>query len=435
MSNTVIVGAQWGDEGKGKVVDLYTEAADVVVRYSGGANAGHTLVVNGKKIVTHVVPSGIAHPEVLCLLGMGMVVGAKSFLDEVVELGQGGLRVDPDRLAIAAAAHLVVPTHQFLDQQSERSRNGGALGTTGRGIGPCYADKAARRGIRLGLMKDPPKFEKAVRALLEEHVHCLDRLYNFTTPNNVEEMVDEQLRLADRVAPYVVNSGQLVTKAMKAGKRILFEGAQGAGLDIDSGTYPYVTSSSTGLSWVMQYVGHRQIGEVIGVTKAYTTRVGAGPFPTEMTGEEQGLGNKLRESGGEYGATTGRPRCCGWLDLVALVEAIRRSGITQLALTKIDVLSDWKEVKVCVAYELDGERITEFPAEWGANVMARCHPIYETLTGWAMKKGDPKHLPSAAVGYIRFIEKYLEQALGYPVPIVFVGTGPGREQYITLRDR
>lgn len=425
MPVTIIIGTQWGDEGKGRVVDYFAAQADVVARFNGGDNAGHTIIAEGHTLALHLVPSGILYPQATCLIGAGTVVNPLVLLDEMQTLRDLGLDVGPEHLKLAAGAHLVLPTHRALDGASETGRGREAIGTTKRGIGPAYADRAQRVGLRAGQMRDPSAFSEAVGALVEVHNERLVRLYGLEA-QPVTSIVAQLHDAAQKLAPHLVDGTALIGKALADGKNVLGEGAQGTLLDIGLGTYPFVTSSSpvsggllTGLG-----VGPKEVQRVVGVAKAYTTRVGAGPFPTELTGA---LGERLREVGHEFGVTTGRPRRCGWLDAVILRYAAQVNGLTEIALSKLDILSGLPTLHVAVAYELDGERIETFPAEWGADALARCRPIYEELPSWKEDISAVRRraeLPAAALAYIERVEALTG------VPVTFVSVGPEREAMI-----
>ncbi len=424
MRGVVIVGAQWGDEGKGKVVDHYALVADLVVRYQGGANAGHTLVVGGQKTVLHLVPSGILHPGKMCAVGPGCVVDPVAFLDEVEALRAVGLTVDASSLMLSERAHLVLPVHRALDAARESAAGPGRIGTTGRGIGPAYEDAVARRGVRFADLSDPDYLRARVEALHFERNLLLTGLG--AAPQSVGPTVELLLELRDRLAPLLGDVGRLVAEGAAAGLRVLYEGAQGTLLDVLHGSYPYVTSSSTVAANAASGVGVGPglLGAVIGITKAYCTRVGAGPFPTEL---DDMLGERLRAVGHEYGATTGRPRRCGWLDVPALRYAARLNGLTGLALTKLDVLSGLETVRIAVGYRWRGQRWDELPAEPVA--ITEVEPIYETLPGWSEPLGEARalaDLPSAARA---FVERVAELS---GVPVALVSVGPDREALIEL---
>ncbi|MFO0724974.1 MAG: adenylosuccinate synthase [Myxococcota bacterium] len=427
MTNVVVVGAQWGDEGKGKVVDRYGERADWVVRYQGGNNAGHTLVVHGKTTVLHLVPSGILHERTKCAIGSGVVIDPKVLIAELDTLAKEGVRFE-GRLLISAGAHLIMPYHQRLDLARERFRGVDKIGTTGRGIGPAYEDKIARRGVRMADLYEPDRLRGLVEARLLELNAILvangDPVYR---PEEISALIDAAIAYGARLKPYVGNVGETLDRAARAGERLLFEGAQGALLDIDHGTYPYVTSSNTVApnAATGSGVGSQRIGNVVGLLKAYTTRVGSGPFPTELN---DALGEQLRQAGHEFGATTGRPRRTGWLDLVALRYARRISGIDLLAITKLDVLANIDPIKVCVAYELDGERLTTFPDN--VHDLSRVRPVYASYAGFSDVRGHRSMdtLPKPARAYLDMIAESLESR------IALVSLGPGRGEDIELVD-
>jgi len=428
MANVVIVGAQWGDEGKGKVVDLYTEFADVVVRYGGGANAGHTLVVDGKKVVTHLIPSGVLHGRgKKCVLGNGMVIDPKALLGEIEELKERGLLADDRDLIVGDRAHLILPYHRQIDALREEGK--GALGTTKRGIGPAYEAKMARRGIRMGDLTRPARFRELVLRNVDEIAPIVRHLGGEPpAPAEIEATIVEYLGYGERLARYLGDSSRVIHDDVKRGQHILFEGAQGTLLDVDHGTYPYVTSSSTlaGGACSGAGVGPTTISAVIGIAKAYSTRVGAGPFPTELHDE---TGQRLREAGAEYGATTGRPRRCGWLDVAALRLAVRLNGLAALALTKLDVLRGLKKIRVCVGYQLDGKALDELPLD--IDDLARAEPVYEELEGWdrdTSQVRDFDELPPAARKYVRRIENLAG------VPASLISVGPGRAETIMLKN-
>jgi len=424
MPGIVIVGAQWGDEGKGKVTDLLAEQAQVVVRYQGGNNAGHTVVVGQQTLKLHLIPSGIHRPGVLCVIGNGLVVDPRALVAEMDELEANGL--DTSGLRISANAHLVMPYHLILDGSEEERRGGKSLGTTRRGIGPTYTDKVARYGLRVQDLLDMAIFGEKLSQALEQKNALLTAVYG-KEPLEMEPILEEYGACAQRLRPNIVDASLLVHKALTQGQNVLFEGAQGTLLDIDHGTYPFVTSSSpvAGGACTGVGIGPRQIDGVIGVSKAYTTRVGAGPFPTELT---DAVGDHLVEVGREYGTTTGRRRRCGWFDGVILRYAARVNGLTGLALTKLDVLTGLPRLKICVRYEYDGQMLKEFPYQ-GA-VLARCQPIYEELDGWTDEISGARaydELPPQARAYIT----RLEELAGVPIDIVSVG--PEREQTILGR--
>jgi adenylosuccinate synthase len=422
MSAVVVVGAQWGDEGKGKVVDLYAPYAELVVRYAGGANAGHTLVVNGEKLILHLIPSGILHEQTKCVVGQGTVIDPAVFLKEIEALTERGVTTE-SRLLVSQRAHVVLPHHKLVDELREK-KSGGAIGTTKRGIGPCYEDKVARRGVRIGDLLDMQRLRSKLDANLECWRPVSDDLGG-TLPSG-DEIAKQYAELGEALRKYIGDAAAIVRASIRAGEKILLEGAQGTMLDIDNGTYPFVTSSNAvaGGACAGAGIGPTHIRRAVGIAKAYTTRVGGGPFPTELQDE---IGQKLRDAGAEYGSTTGRPRRCGWLDLVALRHAVAVNGLGELAITKLDVLSAVDELKICVAYELDGERLDYPPYERVEAVQ----PIYETLAGWdedlssCRTRGD---LPAAAQEYLARVE----QEAGCRVGVVSVG--PDREDTADLRD-
>ena len=420
--NLAILGAQWGDEGKGKIVDLVTPHFSIVARYQGGHNAGHTVYVNGKKFVLRLIPSGILHPGVTCVIGNGVVVDPKALLSEVDELIAAGIDVD-GRIVVSDKAHLILPYHRDLDLLSEARRGERKIGTTSRGIGPAYEDKIARRGIRVGDLTDPAGLEQNVRA----NVEARNRLVQDTTMD-ARDVLSELAGHAKRLKPWVRDVSLMLSEAMRTGQSILFEGAQGTLLDIDHGTYPYVTSSNATIGGVCTGLGvpPKAIGAVLGVVKAYTTRVGEGPFPTELTGE---MGNLLRDSGNEYGAVTGRPRRCGWYDAVAVRYGVRINGLDALALTKLDVLDGLETIDICTAYTCAGKTLTEFPSDLAQ--LAQCTPVYESMPGWkAPTKGCRRYddLPEAARRYIA----RLEDVTGVKAGIV--STGSERDDTILRKE-
>ena len=378
MSNIVIVGTQWGDEGKGKIVDLLAEYADMVVRFQGGNNAGHTMVVNGEQFISHLVPSGILQKKT-CLIGNGVVVDPSVLVEELDKLKNKGIDVGPNLLKISEKAHVIMPYHKQIDLARERMKGDQKIGTTGRGIGPCYEDKASRRGIRFVELIDAEVFKETVHAVLEEKNFYLKH-YLSVEPLDPESIVDQYQGYAERLAPHVVNISIVMNQAVKAGKQILFEGAQGTHLDIDHGTYPFVTSSNTvsGNACCGAGIGPKEITGVIGIVKAYTTRVGRGPFPTELFDE---IGDTIQKKGAEFGATTGRKRRCGWLDTVLLRNAARLNGLTGLVITKLDVLDGLTSLKICTGYEYNGETLDDFPA--ALKTLVACKPVFETLPGWS----------------------------------------------------
>jgi adenylosuccinate synthase len=413
MPATVIVGAQWGDEGKGKIVDLLAESSDVVCRYQGGPNAGHTIVRDGEMFKLHHVPSGILYGGTVCVVGAGCVIDPGLLIEELEELETRGIQTDG--LRISGNAHLIMPWHVAADAASERRLGKLQIGTTRRGIGPAYADKAARLGIRMQDILDHKILRQKFETALAEKNRFLDE------PIEPGDLADRMETFAVRLRPYVADTSLLVDQALRAGQRVLLEGAQGTLLDLDHGTYPFVTSSNpvAGAAATGIGIGPTRIDSVLGVAKAYVTRVGEGPFPTEIEGPDQ---ERIREVGEEYGTTTGRERRCGWLDLVALRFAVRVNGMTALALTKLDVLSEFDEIPVCTGYRLpDGREIAEFPAHQSDFHHAR--PVYETLPGWREPLDDG--LPGAARDYVEFVGSALE------LEVTMIGTGADRERVIT----
>ncbi|MBL8955286.1 MAG: adenylosuccinate synthase [Myxococcaceae bacterium] len=425
MPNVVVIGAQWGDEGKGKVVDLLTEHAQVVVRFQGGNNAGHTLVVGGQKTVLHLIPSGILHAGKTCVIGNGVVIDPGVLLKEIDALRARGFLADAGQLLISAGAHVIFPWHKQLDLLREKARGGAAIGTTGRGIGPAYEHKVARVGIRVRDLLDAEKLRRRVREAL---AGVRDELTRLAKAAKVEDpdldegtIVGEYAAFGARLKEFVGDASVFLHEQVRKGSRVLFEGAQGTLLDVDHGTYPYVTSSNcvAGNAAVGSGLGPTAIDRVMGISKAYTTRVGGGPFPTELDNE---LGERLRKIGDEFGATTGRPRRCGWLDTVVLRYAARVNGLWGIALTKLDVLSGLEALRICTAYELDGQNITEFPLD--LDDLSRVKPVYEELPGWGTKLSGARtldDLPEAALRYVRRVE----EISGVPVVCVSVGADRG----------
>ena len=420
MPVSVVIGAQWGDEGKGKVVDLLAPDVDIVARYQGGANAGHTIKWGDETFVLHLIPSGIFHEGVSCVIGNGVVIDPAALVDEIGQIEALGYPVE-GRLKISHNAHLIMPYHKALDQAKERWRDAEAIGTTGRGIGPAYVDKFARSGIRVVDLLDRDGLARKLREALAEKNEILKSIYKSETLD-VESLVEEYVEFDQLIDPYVTDTSAVLNDALAAGQRVLAEGAQGALLDVDHGTYPYVTSShpTSGGACTGLGIPPTAIDRIIGIVKAYSTRVGNGPFPTELDDE---TGERLRAEGHEFGATTGRPRRCGWLDLVALSYTSRLNGFTELAVTKLDVMSGLDTLKVCVAYEIDGARTTRFPTDLAT--LERAVPVYESLPGFegdlseASAVGD---LPAAARDYLGFVADHLD------VPITVIGTGPKREE-------
>jgi len=428
MANVVVVGTQWGDEGKGKIVDLLTQYADYVVRFQGGNNAGHTLVVEGKKFIFHLIPSGILYENKKCFVGNGVVLDPGVLLEEMDKLAASGLPVNPQRLMISERAHLIMPYHRLLDSCSESAlASGKKIGTTGRGIGPCYGDKILRKGIKAGDLLDQGSLMEKIHENLEEKNFLFSKKYN-SEPLKAEAIYDEYLKYAERLAPFIDNVSVALDDGRKAGKHILFEGAQGTQLDIDHGTYPFVTSSNTiaGNACNGSGFGPSHIDCVIGILKAYTTRVGEGPFPTELL---DATGDALQQKGGEFGATTGRKRRCGWLDGVVAREAVRLNGINGLAITKLDVLSGQPTLKLATSYEAEGKKITALPGN--IKTFAKMQPTYETLAGWSEEISQARtvdELPAKARAYVQRIEEFTE------TPAYILSVGPGREQTMLLKN-
>lgn len=425
MANVIVIGAQWGDEGKGKITDLLSKSADVVVRYQGGVNAGHTVVVKDQTFKLHLIPSGILYPNTECIIGCGTVIDPKVLIQELDQLE--ALGISSANLRISETAHVTMPYHRLIDQASEERRGEHRIGTTGRGIGPTYADKSERTGIRMIDLMDSESLRKRLAWTVEYKNAILEKLYNLP-PLNPETVVDEYLVYADRLRCYVVDSSLRIYDAIQQKRNILFEGAQGTLLDLDHGTYPYVTSSNpvAGGACVGTGVGPTAIDRVIGVAKAYTTRVGEGPFPTELHGE---MGELLCDRGAEFGTTTGRRRRCGWFDAVIGRYAVRINGLDCLAITKLDVLDELDEIKVCIAYEVDGERCHDFPSN--SRKFARCEPVYKTVPGWKQSTAQCRSLddlPKPALSYLKLLAELME------VPIAIVSLGASRDQTIIVED-
>ncbi len=426
MTNVVVIGAQWGDEGKGKIVDWLSERADVVVRFQGGANAGHTLVIDGTTYKLSLLPSGIVRPGKLAVIGNGVVIDPWKLADEIEGIRGQGVDVSRENLRIAENATLILPLHRELDGLREQLAGKGRIGTTGRGIGPAYEDKVGRRAIRVYDLSNPDTLPRKIERLLAHH-NPLRRGLG-VEEIDAQELFDQLLEVAPRILPYMDTAWALLDAQKRAGKRILFEGAQGTFLDIDHGTYPFVTSSNTvaGNAATGSGVGPSTLEYVLGIAKAYTTRVGSGPFPTELEDE---TGQRIAERGHEFGTVTGRARRCGWFDAVLVRQAVKNSGMDGIAFTKLDVLDGFDELKICVGYELDGERIDRLPAGQGAQ--ERVKPIYETMEGWKESTFGARSwndLPAQAVKYIRHIEELIE------CPITLVSTSPEREDTILVKD-
>ncbi|MCE9575580.1 MAG: adenylosuccinate synthase [Deltaproteobacteria bacterium] len=430
MSVVIVVGAQWGDEGKGKVVDLFTERADAVVRYGGGANAGHTLVINGAKVVTRLIPSGVLHPGKRCVLGDGMVIDPHSLLEEIGQLRAKGLLARGE-LLVGQGAHVILPYHKLIEavREDKAKSAGRMIGTTRRGIGPAYEAKAARRGVRVRDLLIPARLRALVEQNLDELVPLILHFGGAApTADEVSKWIDDALAAGETLRPMMGDASREVAHAVAAGKHVLFEGAQGSLLDLDHGTYPYVTSSATIAAGACQSagLGPTKVDAVIGITKAYATRVGGGPFPTELDDE---TGERIRQAGGEFGAVTGRPRRCGWLDLPALRLGVRLSGMDGLALTKLDVLSGLPEIKVAIAYKLDGVELDEPPMD--PDDMGRAEPVFTTMPGWGPIPKDARDLsdlPASARHYVEAVERWAG------VPFSLVSVGPERAETIAISD-
>jgi adenylosuccinate synthase len=425
--SVVLIGTQWGDEGKGKIVDLLTDRADAVARFQGGHNAGHTLVINGEKTVLHVIPSGILRDNVDCLIGNGVVLSLEAMEKELQEVEAKGIDAR-SRVKISDAAPIILPHHVALDQAREIARGNKAIGTTGRGIGPAYEDKVARRGLRVGDIANQSAFAEKLRNVMEYHNYILEHYFKHETVD-YQKSLDETLQLGEKLKSVIADVPALLDKYRRDGKSIMFEGAQGMLLDIDHGTYPYVTSSNTiaGNASNGTGVGPSTLDYTLGIVKAYTTRVGGGPFPTELF-DEDGAGNHMGVNGAEFGATTGRKRRCGWLDAVALKRSRQVNGFTGLCITKLDVLDGLKTLKIATAYKLDGEVIYDTPGD--ADRLQRCQPVYEEIAGWSESTAGIKSyddLPQNAKDYLKRIEQLVE------APIDIISTGPDREETIILR--
>ncbi len=426
MANIVVVGTQWGDEGKGKVVDLLTADVEYVVRFQGGNNAGHTLKVDDRQFIFHLIPSGILYEDKKCLIGNGLVVDPEVLLAEMDSLKKAGILVGPGRLSLSEKAHMIMPYHKALDTAREKAKGKDKIGTTGRGIGPCYEDKVSRSGIRAIDLTEPDVLEEKIRANLKEKNFLLEKFLG-APPLKARTILDQYLIMGQKLAPFIKDVSVELDEAVKAGKAILFEGAQGTHLDIDHGTYPFVTSSNPVASTACSGagVGPRQIHHVLGIVKAYTTRVGAGPFVTELLDE---TGDFIQEKGKEFGATTGRRRRCGWLDLVVVGDSVRLNSLDSMAITKLDVLTGLDSLKICIGYEIDGRVVHQRPAS--LNKTALCKPVYREMPGWQediteiRKKED---LPKATLDYLAAIEEITG------VPISIISVGPGRTDTIVVQ--
>ena len=422
MDVTILVGSQWGDEGKGKIVDILSEHYDVVVRYQGGASAGHTIKIDGKQFILHLIPSGILRRDVICVIGSGVVIDPQALLDEIKFLEEHNISIK-DRLYISQNAHLIMPYHKLLDSISEKGER--KIGTTGRGIGPCYIDKYARKGIKIVDLLNKPHLEKLIRQNIEEKNTILTKVYN-ENELEVDKIISEYIEFDKAIDPYIKDVPVYLNQAMSQGKNILMEGAQGTLLDVDFGTYPYVTSSNptSGGGCTGTGIPPTKITSVFGIVKAYTTRVGLGPFPTELDEEN---GEKLRQAGAEFGATTGRPRRCGWFDSFMMRYSRMINGIERVAITKLDVLSYHDQIQVCTGYELDGKELTSYPTDIAR--MGKVKPIYETLPGWKQdisKVRNYDDLPSETKDYLSFIS----EQCGFEISMISVG--PSRDETIIL---
>ena len=425
MANVVVIGAQWGDEGKGKITDLLSRSADVVVRYQGGVNAGHTVVVHGQIFKLHLIPSGILYPNIECIIGCGTVVDPKVLIAELDQLQ--ALGISTKNLLISETAHVTMPYHRMIDLAAEERRGDRKIGTTGRGIGPTYADKSERAGIRMTDLMDSEGLKDQLRWSINYKNAILEKLYDLP-PLDPELVIAEYLGYAERLRPHIVDGSVKIYEAVRQKRNILFEGAQGTLLDLDHGTYPYVTSSNpiAGGACIGSGVGPTIIDRVIGVAKAYVTRVGEGPFPTELQGA---IGDLLCDRGAEFGTTTGRKRRCGWFDAVIGRYAVRINGLDCLAITKLDVLDELDEIQVCVAYEIDGQRVQHFPRN--SRQFSNCTPIYKTVPGWKQSTAHCRtleDLPPQALSYLKFLAELME------VPIAIVSLGASRDQTIIVED-
>ena len=429
MPLNIIIGTQWGDEGKGTITDMMADQADIVARYSGGDNAGHTVTVGDEIYKLHLIPSGIISPNTTCLIGNGVVLNPAVFIREIEALSDRGIDTSPARLKISKSAHIITPAHVALDKASEEALGDQAIGTTKRGIGPAYTDKTQRVGIRAEAFADPENLADLIKSHVAEKNKILKSIYQ-AEPLDETAVAIQYVEYAKRLAPYLVDGVVLLDDALKAGKNVLAEGAQGAFLDLDHGTYPYVTSSwpTTGGVLIGLGVGPKHVDRVIGVTKAFTSRVGSGPFPCELEGEME---VRLRGTGSqpwdEFGTTTGRPRRVGWLDLVMLKHAIRINGFTEIVISKLDILSGLDEIKVCVAYDMNGQRVDNYPTT--LTELEKCQPIYETLPGWSediMKARVPADLPQNAQNYVAYISKTIG------LPIRYASVGPARRQTVVF---
>ena len=424
MANTCVIGLQWGDEGKGKIIDILAKDFDIIARYQGGGNAGHTLIIGDEKFIFHLIPSGILHQDKKCVIGNGIVFDPKLFIEEIEGLAERNINVTGN-LFVSDRAHVVFPYHKKLDLLQEKQKGNSMIGTTGRGIGPCYTDKISRDGIRVAELLDKERFKDKLKRTVEEKNRTFVKLYD-DEPVSWEDIYEEYCGYADKIAPFVCDTVDLMARAIGDNKSILFEGAQGALLDVDFGTYPFTTSSNTTSGGVSSGIGvsPKQINNIIGITKAYTTRVGSGPFPTEVEGED---GEHIRKKGGEFGSTTGRPRRCGWFDAVAIQHSVRISGVDSLIVTKLDVLDDQDTIKICTGYKYNEKLYKTFPAD--IDVLNNCEPVYEEVPGWnedtsGMRTAES--LPEKAKDYIKRIENIVG------VKVKMVSVGPERSQIISI---
>lgn len=427
MSNVVVIGTQWGDEGKGKVVDLLSAHADRIVRFQGGNNAGHTLVVHGERFIFHLIPSGILYPDTRCLIGNGVVVDPEVFLEEIKGLFDKGIAVSPKRLGLSERAHLIMPYHKAIDIAREKAKGRTKIGTTGRGIGPCYEDKVARVGIRIIDLTEPDILKEKIKANLSEKNFYLTNLFG-CEPLEYQPILERYLSISHELSPFIVDVSMELDEAMRRKENILFEGAQGTHLDVDHGTYPFVTSSNpvAANACIGTGIGPKRLDSIVGIVKAYTTRVGSGPFVSELIDE---TGNFIQERGQEFGATTGRRRRCGWLDLVVVRYSARINGVTHLAITKLDVLTGLNPINLGIAYEYQGKRLENVPAK--LSTLYNCSPVYEEMDGWEEDISgtrDFEELPKNARAYVRRIERFV----GVPVSIISVGSG--REETIFCKN-
>jgi len=425
MSTVVITGAQWGDEGKGKIVDILTEDADYIVRYQGGHNAGHTVVIGDSKFVLHLIPSGILRPGKKCVIGNGVVIDPQALLAEIDGLLEKVIAVS-ENLLISGRAHIIMPYHRAIEKESEKQKGSLKIGTTGRGIGPTYADKMARVGVRVADLLDKEVFREKLKTNIQEMNYFLDRLYG-AKGFVVEEIYDEYTGYAERLRDFITDTAVLLNRVLREGKNVLFEGAQGTHLDVDHGTYPYVTSSNatSGGACTGTGVGPTKIDKVVGVVKAYTTRVGSGPFPTELN---DATGEFLRDKGREFGATTGRPRRCGWFDAVATRYAADVNGFTGMVLTKMDVLDDLDEIRICTGYRYQGKQYTDMPSQ--LNVLEECEPVYETIQGWKAATAGLSKYDALPLNAKKYVER-IQELIGVDVDII--STGFRRNETIVLR--